>query len=252
MLAAAFAAATALSASAAAVATLEPQSGVGFERGVAFLRCKTGPRSWRTSRGAILDLDLRGADRDVILTTAHGLPASQNAVPHDCRVLGARGESYRIEYAWRGTGEDHDGIEDWAVLLVRRRVGGDVGRLRVAQVTPDGLLRLAAQQAPVRLVRTADAGDCNLYPFADAALEARPGSTLFFYSCPTAPGLSGSPILASIEGRPLLIAIHVGWSIRAVDHGLRPAAVGRPIDAEIVSAMSAASTRARRSSHDER
>jgi len=58
--------------------------------------------------------------------------------------------------------------------------------------------------------------------------------------------LSGSPILARIDGRPLLIGIHVGWGLVGVDGGqVRSFNVGHAIDEEIAVAIAAAVAQAR-------
>src|SRR5262245_25420793 len=109
------------------VTALGPQTGAGIERGVAVLRCaERGSPLWYVSRGALLDVGLGDADHDVLLTTAHGLPADPGAALRDCRVLGAQGRPYRLERVWRAAGDDHGGSRDWAVLLTRRRLDGDV------------------------------------------------------------------------------------------------------------------------------
>jgi hypothetical protein len=231
------------------ITTLTPQSGAGSANGVVLVRCSAGAtNTWRVSRGAILDLDLLDTNRDVVLTTAHGLTGREGDVLRDCRVLGPRGRAYRIESAWRAASAAADSTRDWAVLLVKRRVRGDVARLPAAHITVQAMARLAAAEVPVRLVRGASAGqgDCNLYPFRGEDLEIGRGGLLMFYSCRRAPGLSGSPILASIDGRPLVIGIHVGWSLTSIAGApLRSVAVGQPIDAEIAGALAVAVARAR-------
>jgi hypothetical protein len=127
---------------------------------------------------------------------------------------------------------------------------GHVDRLQPGQVTVEGLLRLAAQEAPVRFVsRNPDRPprDCKLVPIDEATLGALPDGLIMLYSCWGAPGLSGSPLLANIAGRPIVIGIHVGWGFRWTEAGrLRAVSVGHPIDAQIAAALGAAAVRARR------
>jgi hypothetical protein len=216
---------------------------------VVLIRCSADAAdTWRVSRGAILDLDLLDTNRDVVLTTAHGLTAALADVPRDCRVLGPRGRNYRIESAWRAASGATDSTSDWAVLLVKRKLRGEVARLPAAQLTAQGVERLAIAEVPVRLVRSAGAGlgDCHLYPFRGEDLEIARDGLLMFYSCRRSPGLSGSPILASVDGRPLMIGIHVGWSLTSIaGTPLRSVAVGKPIDAEIARVLAVAVARAR-------
>lgn len=232
------------------VTTLAPRTGLGVESGIVLLRCRgDGANLWRISRGVVLDLDLGESDRDVVLTTAHGLSPRPEAVRRDCRILGARGRTYRIEAAWRDAGDAFATSRDWAVLLVSRRLEGDVDRLLPGQMTVGGMLRLAAQEAPVRLLSRNSAArqrDCNLLPIDEATLGASLDGSMMPYSCRGAPGLSGSAILANIEGRPVVIGIHVGWGFTWLDDGrVRAVSVGHPIDAQIAAALTAAAARAR-------
>lgn len=233
---------------AAGLETPESQPGVGLGRGVALIRCRSeADGAWRISRGALLDLDLRDTDRDIVLATAHGLPTALEAVQRDCRVLGTRGRQYRIEDARRSTTDDSDLVRDWAVLLIGRRLEGEVSRLRLGQVTPEGLAELVTAEAPLRLVlRYADLrqGDCRLARPEEDRPE-RGLTSLMFYSCRGAPGLSGSPILIGVDGHATLIGIHLGWTfVPMAGARPRPLSVGRAIDAEIVAATLDAIARA--------
>lgn len=225
---------------------LTPIDGKGVERGVVLVRCTTTSADISIlSRGAVLDLDLPREDRDLVLTAAHGLPAERRAVLRRCRVLGEHGHAYRIEEVFRAAQDREDSRQDWAVLLVRHRLDGDVGRLPAARVSVEGLTSLATRQAPVRLLlRQADVhrGDCHLLSFG-----AKPPPDALMYSCRSAPGLSGSPILAGINGRMLVIGIHLGWGLQpAPDGRLRLVSMGHPIDAEIAAAITTATQRAQR------
>lgn len=145
-------------------------------------------------------------------------------------------------------------ISDWAVLLVDGRLRGEVGRLRPASVSGAYWSQLAVAQAPVRLVlRQAEAadGDCHLRPLL-APYDYQP-TDLLLYSCPgppdrsRAPGLSGSPIVTRADGRTVVVGIHLGWGLQVFDDGrLHPISIGRPIDAEISAAITAAAEQARR------
>lgn len=234
---------------AAEVTTLAPRTGFNVERGIVLLRCRgEGANLWRISRGVVLDLALGNADHDVVLTTAHGLSPRRETVRRECRILGAGNRTYRIEAVWRATEDASDSSRDWAVLLVDRKLEGDVARLRPGQVTVDGMLRLAAEEAPVRLLSRNPAvrqRDCNLLPIDDATLGASLDGPMMLYSCRGAPGLSGSPIVANIEGRPLVIGVHVGWGFAWTDGRVRVVSVGHPIDAQIATALMAAAARAR-------
>jgi hypothetical protein len=145
-------------------------------------------------------------------------------------------------------------VSDWAVLLVDGRVRGQVGRLRAGSVSGAYWSQLAVAEAPVRLVlRQAEPadGDCHLRrliaPYDYASTD------LMLYSCPgppdssRAPGLSGSPIVTGAGGRTVVVGIHLGWGLQVLDDGrLHPISIGRPINAEISAAITAAAEEARR------
>jgi len=230
-----------------------PISGRGTERGVVQIRCSTAvPKVAHLTRGVVLNL-ASDAKRDVVFTTAHGLPESQDAVLDACRVFGAHGQSYRIANVWRSDGETSSVTDDWALVLVDRRLDGEVGRLTPAKVTGDELSRLADRKATVRLLlRQADPreGDCRLRSLT-APFEYGP-TDLLIYTCGLAimagaPGLSGSPLLIGVEGRSFVIGVHLGWGLQTLDDGLLHAvSLGRPIDGDIAAAIAAAAEEARR------
>jgi hypothetical protein len=218
----------------AEVSDLPPLTGAGVERGVALLRCNTPSGMYRTSRATILDV---GADAraDVLITTAHGMPASTLDVLEDCKIL-ARGREHDVVQAWSAGGSYPE--HDWAVLLTRR-IGGDVHRWRVAEVAPSWLDGLVADHSRVRLVlRYADAEQ------SDCHLEGWTAQRLLTHTCVTYPGVSGSPLVVGVDLEPLVIALHVGSELRWDGRKLDMASVARPIDAPVIAAIEAATLRA--------
>jgi hypothetical protein len=224
--------------------------GTGVERGVVQIRCDTDVANRvRLSRGAVLQLN-GGPKRDVVLATAHGLPESPSAILGACRVLGAHSLPYRITNVWRSPRGDAGMADDWAVLLVEGRLEGDVGRLAPAKVSGDEWTELADGGAPVRvLLRQADPreGDCHLRQLT-VPYEYLPTELLVYFCGATtrAAGLSGSPLLIGVEGRPFVIGVHLGWGLQMLDDGrLHAVSLGRPIDGEVAAAISKAAEAAR-------
>jgi hypothetical protein len=231
------------------VATLESLQRPGAGVGVAVIRCATrGANLLYYSRGAILDVDLGSADHDVILATAHGLPTNLESVAGECKVLGPDNRYYRVERVWSGRtakgGNEDAWQNDWAVLLTKRRIEGDVARLRVGQVTNDALAWLNREHSPMRmLLRNPDLPkrDCVLRESA----TTRETAGLISYSCHASPGSSGSPLVTAIAGRAWLIGIHLGWGFTLESDGMvRTVSLGRAIDAEIAAAITAAAAQA--------
>ncbi|MEO8465017.1 MAG: hypothetical protein ABI640_06720 [Gammaproteobacteria bacterium] len=216
--------------------------GTGAERGVVQIRCGTNVVNMvRLSRGAMLQLNGE-AKSDLVLAAAHGLPESRDAVLRACRVLGAHGRPYRIANIWRSARSGTDMTDDWAVVLVRGRLAGDVGRLTPARVTGDKWTEIENGEASVRvLLRQAELreGDCRLRP-SMAPYEYRP-TELLVYACSAtsrAAGLSGSPLMIGVEGMPFVIGVHLGWGLQMFDDGrLHAVSLGRPIDGAIAAAI---------------
>src|SRR6185295_9572385 len=236
------------------VTTPPPFVGRGIERGVVSIRCDTPAKNIsRFMRGSVLDVSALGGTQDIVLTAAHGLPDTPDAVRYGCRVLGEGGRAYRIREAWIGSRRDSDTSGDWAVLLVESRLHGVVGRLAPGRVEDERWRQLEAVQAPVRLVlryAEVEGGECRLRPPAEPYDDA--ATDLVLYTCPgnpdrsRAPGLSGSPLVAGVEGRAVVVGIHLGWGFQFFEDGrLHAVSLGRPIDTDVAAAIAAAAKAAR-------
>jgi hypothetical protein len=247
------AAALALLGPAAANAAMElttpmPLDGTGVARGIVLIRCtEQAPNLARLSRGTVLDLGRSSAGADLVLTTAHGLLDSDEAVRRDCLVYGEHGRPYRIEGVRRASAEAR-AAADWAVLVLKGRLDGDVGRLVVGRASGAVLAELATERAPVRLLlRQAPLtdGDCHMLPPEDPAAAA------IVYACRLGlsgvPGLSGSPIVVGHDGQTVVVAIHIGWTLQKMDDGrLHVVSIGQPIDRTIAAAIADASAATQR------
>ena len=226
--------------------------GAGIEHGIVQVVCATdAPRIDIFSTGAVLDLG-SSATRDVILTTAHGLPVAAESIVTRCSVLGPRRRAYAIDAVWRSAEKYSGPSTDWAVLLTAKRVRGDVGRLPAGQIHGSALIQLVAAEAPVRLLlrsALADPRDCHLVGGADAAYDAAFG--VVYHSCRSRPGVSGSPIVMSVDDRPVVVAIHIGRQMWLL--GRRGgASVGKSLDGEVAAAIAKAALRAKPASRPRR
>jgi hypothetical protein len=194
------------------------------------------------SQSAILDVG-DTATADVLLTTAHGLPADARSVKRDCRVLVlVRGKRHIIAEVWHAGGDRVGAEHDWTVLLTQR-ISGDVHRWRPARASGEWLANAVDRAAPVRLVRRyADA------PQTDCHLEAKTADPrlLLAHSCATYPGQSGLPLVIALDRapEPVLIGVHVGSQWSWAGTRLVFTRVARPLDAEISATIDAAAARA--------
>jgi hypothetical protein len=221
------------------ITDLPQLTGTGIERGVASLRCAVpGTDIFRFSRGAVLEIGAL-ARADVLLTTAHGLPASAAEAVRDCRIV-ANGREYAINDVWHAGGDSLGAEGDWAVVLADR-IRGDLRRWRVAEVGDELRAKLVDEGARVRLVlRYADTDretSCRLEP---RALPPR----LVAHTCATYPGMSGSPMILGIEHEPVVIGMVVGSGLEWSGWKIDMISVARPIDAPIIAAIVAATARA--------
>jgi hypothetical protein len=229
-------------AEASEITALPPLPGVGLERGIVGVSCTMPGGLFWVSQSAVLDVG-GAANADVLLTTAHGLPADSRSVKRDCRVL-VRGERHVIAEVWHAGGDRVGTEHDWAVLMTQR-ISGDVHRWRPAQAPGEWLASAVDRAAPVRLVRRyADElqSDCRL-----EAKTADP-RLLLAYSCITYHGQSGLPLVIALdrEPEPVLIAVNIGtlsiWAGTKLDF----TSVARPLDADISATIEAAAARAAR------
>jgi hypothetical protein len=226
-------------AGASEITALPPLAGLGLERGVAVVSCTMPGGLFWVSQSAILDVG--GAPNDVLLTTAHGLPADSRSVKRDCRVL-VHGKRQVIADVWHAGGDRVGAEHDWAVLLTRR-ISGDVHRWRPAQAPGEWLASAVDRAAPVRLVRRyADELQSNCH------LEAKTADPrlLLAYSCITYPGQSGLPLVIALdrEPEPVLIGVNIGTQSSWAGTKLDFTSVARPLDAEISATIEAAAARA--------
>ena len=189
-------------------------------------------------RGAIIDSGDADASYEVILTSLHGLPDDLSTIRRTCVVKGAQGSHVGIKDIWRPDSRGYVSPSDWAVLLTNERLRDAIERLSAVRVPYPGREKLAANDIPVRLPLRFVEGEraCSLTQFGPAGVRSSEG--LFAHTCRTWPGLSGSPILISIDDQPFVLGIHLGsrWP-----YDRDPAlGIGRFVDATIAEAINAA------------
>jgi hypothetical protein len=225
---------------AAEITALPDLRGGAVERGIAGVRCENDEAGWfSSSRAAVLDAGVV-VRADILLTTAHGLPRDAADVKRKCRIL-VRGRRLEIAEVFNAGGDLAGPDHDWAVVVLKRRIEGEVHRWRVARAAHEWLARAAADGAPVRMVlRNDDVAqtDCHLEP------QISGSSVLLAHSCVGHPGVSGSPLVVGADAVPVLLAIHVGTQMQWQGTKLDFVRVARAIDADVAAAITAAAARA--------
>ena len=235
--------AAAVAASAAAEPPLEPAPPLpeqSVHRGVAVVQCATDATQGTRAHGALLDFGSARPEQEVVLTVAHSLPPTPDAVLRDCVVIGDRGRPYPVTHVWLG---DRSRASDWAVLATERRIrGNDVVRLRFdADAAAATLQRLTAERTEVTLLHGAGDARCEM---RTTKWLTRPELTaaVYAHSCPSWPGLSGSPMVLDVDGAPLLIGVHMGELAMESESGEPEPlqSLGRGIDASLGAALAEA------------
>ena len=232
---------------ATAVATDRSSAEVGWTR----IEC-VADDSTNTAlfRGAIIDTGTVDNSYEVIVTAAHGLPSDVDVLRRQCRVLGAKDGRYRIERIWRPYSRGRGSVDDWAVLLTERRLGGHVKRVRTLAIDHADRQRMAGNEIavslPLGLVGSERA--CSL--IQPGSLDVDLAVELFGHTCRAWHGHSGSPILTTVEGEVYILGIHLGTLRILQNHASLE--LGRYVDMQIIETIHAAAAWGRGSGHSER
>ena len=208
----------------------------GAEAGLIGIECvPEGSTVGYRFRGVVIDTGRIDSSHEVILTTAHGFPASAQIVTESCAVAGVKDRRYPIRAIWRPSTRARGAVDDWAVVVTGRNLRERIWRQRVRsepvaihgqQVDVTGPVRL-----PLRFLGTER--DCVLRGPAATGIDLEDG--LFSHTCRSWSGHSGSPVLAVDEQGAFILGIHVGrrW-MAATRESLR---IGRVVDREILDAV---------------
>lgn len=155
------------------------------------------------SRAVVLDArpGNEEAPFDVLLATRHALFGA--AGMRRCRIRGVPdwvGEIVDVRTGTPDVRQATDFSADWAILRTRRRLPDAVPRMRALAVEGDQNGELSL------LVRPVDRAPCDLHA-PPAALD---DPNLLVHDCQTRRGLSGTPLVAQLDGEPFIVALHVG------------------------------------------
>lgn len=220
-----------------------PLGGDGIERGIARVICaRRGSEAAVRVRAVVIDLSESEPKHDVLLAPAHGLPQDTERIKRDCRVYGGQQSPARIAAYWLSEDQEPGTDHDWVVLMTRSPLPDSIGRLRVGQVSESDWAQLVTDETPVDVMLFSaelDQSDCQV-------LELLPRRGVFSHSCAGWAGLSGAPIVLSVDGSPVVIGIQIASTVRPSGVG-GPLfiGVGLPIDDSIANAIRRAAQLAR-------
>src|SRR5690606_19803734 len=153
----------------------------------------------------------------------------------------------RIEAAWLGDGRTQ--THDWAVLLLADRVRGrDVVRLQPSPVAPEEIAELVQARTPLEVWYGDGTLSCEMRA-TKWLTRADLNAGVFAHSCPTWPGLSGSPLVVATPDGERLIGVHLGnITLQQIDdpgaEQVAALSLGRGIGPDVAAALEAAAARA--------
>ncbi len=171
---------------------------------LAQLQCTKPGGATAVSLGALLQSPVDGPE--VVLATAHGLGGDAARC-----VVAYRGQRLTISYLQRGRGAGTQA--DWAVLRLAGRFDNTAPRLLWQVLGADELRGFFRRRTQVHLLKFANGETgraCRVrQPPADLSDESD-RSLVMTGDCITFPGMSGAPVLASLNNRPVLVGVHIG------------------------------------------
>jgi len=191
---------------------LDPASFADSRNGVVRLLCADAATGHSyVSRAVLLDVSGAGGDHDILLAARHGVTG--RAGERQCRVYGEdeeTGQIIEMILAPQNPHEDNEFGEDWAILRTAGRLPADITRLQAAGSGPGMTGGLTMVN------RVTDNQACRVEQIEDWSDER-----LIVHSCPSRPGLSGSPMVTMIKGVPHVVGLHVGQYVMLQDDGRR-------------------------------
>ncbi|WP_297736908.1 hypothetical protein [uncultured Maricaulis sp.] len=180
---------------------LDPDSFADSRNGVVRLFCEdpTNGHAY-VSRAVLLDVSGARGDHDVLLAARHGVTGQGGE--RQCRVYGEDEETGRIiemVLAPQDPREDNEFGEDWAILRTAGRLPAGITRLQAAGAGP------GITGGLTMVNRVMDNRACRV-----ERIEHWADERLIVHTCPSRPGLSGSPMVTMIKGVPHVVGLHVG------------------------------------------
>jgi hypothetical protein len=216
---------------------------VGAEAGLAIVVCQYNDGPFLPNRrGALIETAEAEATFELVLTAAHGLPATATGGGQTCALDAGDDRYLPVVEIFRAETQGRE-ADDWAVLLVDGRLEGAVKRLMPVPLEQTEVQQLLSDDVTARLPLRFPPGErpCGLMQSkrSDADVEAG----LFAHNCRAWQGHSGSPIVANLQQGAFLLGVHLGNRWIAEDRAALE--VGRYVDADVTAAIAAAMARGR-------
>tara|TARA_R110000868_G_scaffold204949_2_gene453232 strand:+ start:85 stop:825 length:741 start_codon:yes stop_codon:yes gene_type:complete len=179
------------------------------------------------SRAVVLDIPGLAGDFDILLAARHAvMDRNEERI---CHVRGEplrRGQISEIETSDPAANEFGEFSQDWAIIRTSGRLDASISRLRAVAYGGPG-------EGQLSMLRAAMQGEpCQITPAPDQIVEP----TLIFHDCYARPGLSGSPLLAQIDGEAFVIGVQLGEYVM-FNEGGRQYSVGRRLDDDFLQAL---------------
>lgn len=208
-------------------AALDEQTYDMAGEGVIQLLCESQDGRLFLSRAIVLDTPAE-AGREILITARHAV--YDEAGRRSCSVRGAEPEVADIAEILSSSPEANergDFNHDWAVLRTTGRLENLQQRVRPALLDGQG-----GGGEVTLLVRALTYEPCEII----AAPPELEDPTLIFHTCPSRPGLSGSPMLVQINDQPYVIGVHLGQFVMLDETGLQYS-VARRLSDDFLAAL---------------
>jgi hypothetical protein len=179
------------------------------------------------SRAIVLNLGQSDRPYEVLLTARHAVMDSGGS--RDCQVRGQDEDDGHVTAIISSDAAEElvsDFNHDWAVLRTGNRFPASFPRVRAASFGRGHQGQLSM------LVKAVDYDACQI----TAAPEQMEDDRLIFHDCNSRPGLSGSPMMAVLNGQSYVVGVHLGRFVM-LNENSRHYSVARRLSDDFLEAL---------------
>ena len=176
-------------------------------------------------------LQIPSENSDVAIVTGHGLKDASA-----CKLLFGD-QSLDITSVIRGSGRG--AYSDWAVVSLSGRFSGEVQRYWWQAVAPDQFSQLQQEHGHVVMLKHHNGHqgtNCQVHIPKFGLKDETDQNTVLLADCTIIPGMSGAPVLATVDGVAAMVGLNIGYRYDLSGEPIewkQKAAVVRLIDQEI-------------------